>query len=380
MIYINSEIVSRVTQRLSKGVDNFFEPVSFDSGIYIYGAGDLGRLAIQYCEYHNINILGILDQSREGTLKGKFSSYKIYKPDQVNILSRQKHPIFVAVATAPFLPIAKILALHQWLKILPFYSITASEGEAHPLANGWVVGKIDESEIEGVRWICNNWSDTTSLNHYEAFLAWHVNYSELPVEHGSVNPNQRYTVDPLVTRLLENKNQMIDVGSHEGESVKRLLDAGILFNEYVLIEPDGSSRKKLRNNIQKYLSPIVKVYYKEEVISSQNGLIAFEEGLGYCSQIWPKSKNIKSTVTLDSLGLTPDFIKIHTEGSELDVLKGAAETIKKNKPSLAYSVYHNRDGVCKAIMWPMKKFDNYQWYFRLHSYQGTGAFVYGIPK
>jgi hypothetical protein len=76
----------------------------------------------------------------------------------------------------------------------------------------------------------------------------------------------------------------------------------------------------------------------------------------------------------------PDLIKIHTEGSELDILKGAAKTIKRYNPLLAYSVYHNRDGLCRAIIEPMKSFDNYLWYFRLHCYQGTGAFVYGVPK
>lgn len=385
MNYLNSKFASRIVEFLSKScednrTENFPESTFLDSGIYIYGAGDLGQLAIEYCEFNKIKILGVLDQTREGLIHGRLSSYKIYRPHEVSILSRQKHSIFVAVATAPYLPIVKILSSHQWLNIFPFYSMTALTKDAHPLTNGWLVGKIDEFELKEVRWICDNLNDIISLSHYEAFLAWHTNYSELSVEDGTINPNLRYTIEPLVSRLSKHKNQMIDVGSHEGESVKRLLDAGIRFNEYILIEPDGNSRKKLRNNVQTYLSSLSKVYYKDEVISSQNRLMAFEEGLGYCSQLWSKSKNIKSTITLDSLNLMPDFIKIHTEGSELDILKGASKTISNCKPSLAYSVYHNRDGVCKAIIEPMKNFENYRWYFRLHSYQGTGAFVYGIPN
>jgi FkbM family methyltransferase len=375
-----SETISNIIQRFSKGNEYFPEPIFLDSGIFIYGAGDLGQLAIKYCESSKIKILGVIDQAREGLMRGGVSDYQIYKPYEVNILDRQKHPVLIAVATAPFLPISNILASHQWSKILPFYSITSLAKDTHPLANGWLVGKIEEDELEEVKWVCNNWSDSTSLKHYEAFLAWHINCSELPVENGALNPNQRYAIEPLLSRLREKKNQMVDVGSHEGESVKRLLDAGILFSEYILIEPDSKSRKKLRNNIQTYLPPLTKVDYKEEVIGSQNGFMAFEEGLGYCSQLWSKSKNIKPIVTLDSLKIMPDLIKIHTEGSELDILKGAAKTIDNYKPALAYSVYHNRDGVCRAIIEPMRSFDNYRWYFRLHSYQGTGAFVYGIPK
>ncbi len=39
-------------------------------------------------------------------------------------------------------------------------------------------------------------------------------------------------------------------------------------------------------------------------------------------------------VTLDSLGLKPDFIKIDVEGHELSVLKGAADTINECSPIL----------------------------------------------
>jgi hypothetical protein len=312
MIESDSLTIAKIIQRLSKASEYVPEPASIDPGIFIYGAGDLGRLAIEYCESSNIKILGFIDQAREGVMRGKVSDYKIFKPNEVNILDRQTHPIFVAVVTAPFLSISETLAVHQWTKVFPFYSMTSLERDTHPLGNGWIVGNVGVDEIEEVKWVCNNWSDTTSLRHYEAFLAWHINYTELTLESELQNPHQRYAIEPLLSRLGERKNQMVDVGSHEGESVKRLLDAGILFAEYILIEPDSESRKRLRNNIESYLSPLTKVSYKDVALSSHNGSMAFEDGLGYCSQLWSKSNNIKPIATLDSLELMPDFIKIHT--------------------------------------------------------------------
>ena len=44
--------------------------------------------------------------------------------------------------------------------------------------------------------------------------------------------------------------------------------------------------------------------------------------------------------TLDSFNLRADFLKIDTEGYEANILKGAAETIKKYKPSIVMSAYH----------------------------------------
>ncbi len=50
--------------------------------------------------------------------------------------------------------------------------------------------------------------------------------------------------------------------------------------------------------------------------------------------------------TIDSLDIPMDFLKMDVEGSEANVLKGAAETIKKNKPIIAMSAYHrNTDKV-----------------------------------
>ena len=82
---------------------------------------------------------------------------------------------------------------------------------------------------------------------------------------------------------------------------------------------------------------------------------------------------------MDSLQIKPDLIKIHTEGTELDVLMGAKKTIINYKPFLVCSVYHRREGFYSDITTPIKNFKNYNWFFRLHGFQGTGAFIYGIP-
>lgn len=377
---LKSLIENRLIQRLLDGSSNHPGPIDLGNGVYIYGAGELGMLAVEYCEACGILILGILDQNKTGVIKGRYSEYRICHPDEIPAEVRFQLPLAVAVATVAFAPISKMLKSCGWKKVLPFYALTVEKRTGHPLSNGWAVGSISEEELEKVRWVCGNWDDDYSLLHYEAFLAWHVDGTELPLAEEGIDPNQRYAIAPLLAVLSNRHQQMVDVGSHKGESIKRLLDANILFSEYVLVEPDLESSRRLKCNIQNYLPADKRVTFLNYILGASNALMPFKEGLGYCSQLWSESTLVRPVVTLDSLECRPDFLKIHTEGSEMDVLLGGIDTISKNRPVLAFSIYHNRDGLCKVPFESMQLFEGYKWYFRLHSYQGTGAFIYGVPK
>lgn len=379
-INLQSSIIKRIIERLKAGSSYRHNIFDLSQGIYIYGAGELGALAIEYCEACGIKILGVLDQKKCGIVSGALSDYLVLKPEDISVDMRLKIPVAVAVATLPYMPILKILHSEGWLNVLPFYDMTADPQVGHPLSNGWLVGKCSEQDLEMVEAICDKWVDLTSLEQYEAFLAWHIDGTEVTLMGPGIEPNKRYAIPPLLTEFSKRCGQMVDVGSHKGESIKRLLDEGITFSEYILVEPDGASLNQLKKNVDSYLPGHKCIKFFDHVLGNENNLRAFQEGLGYCSQLWPESLSLKSVIRLDEMECSPDFLKIHTEGSELEVLLGAIGTIDRHKPIIAFSIYHNREGLCKTIYEVMKRINEYQWYFRLHSYQGTGAFVYGIPR
>ena len=76
---------------------------------------------------------------------------------------------------------------------------------------------------------------------------------------------------------------------------------------------------------------------------------------------------------LDELGLSPTFIKLHLEGAELAALKGARQTLLDHRPIVAATVYHNDDGIWKTAEWLMRTLPDYRFFFRNHSWCGTGA-------
>lgn len=363
-----------------KSSNHEYNEGALSCGIYIYGAGELGKLAVEYCEACGINVIAVLDNYKTGVIKSPLGmEYQIFSPDEIADSRRFTSIIAVAIATMPFTPISNFLMNIGWKNIVPFYSLTSEERMGHPLKNGWLIRDISPMEHFCVSHIMANWSDVTSEAHYNAFISWHSDHSELSLVDTPIKVNERYVINQLLDFFSCRNKQFIDVGSHDGGVVKRLNATGVNFSEYILIEPDLTSRKSLYVIAEQLHANGSSVKIFDYVISDCSRSEPFIDGLGYCSQIWSGAADVKNAVSIDELNLKPDFIKIHTEGSELKALMGAKTTIKTYHPALAFSVYHTRNGFCNDIYEAMKEFHGYRWYFRLHSYQGTGAFVYAIP-
>lgn len=351
-----------------------------DKGIYIYGAGELGHLALDYCEACGIPVLGYLDRSRTQTIKSRLGrDYLVVPPSSALAHQLQEHVVAVAIATQPYWPIHHQLQELGWKSVVPFYQLTAKPREGHPLRNGWYLGTVSDQERKMVEEICALWEDEDSWTHYEAFLAWHCDGTEIDLQHTPIFPTQRYALPELLNVLGSQASQFVDVGGHKAESVRRMRDSGVIFDEYVIFEPDPSSRAALHADLPELIPRGAKTIVHPQVLSDSKKSVRYQSNLGYCSQIWEKGFAHQEAATLDSFGLQPSFLKVHTEGSEALILKGGENTIRESRPVIAYSVYHRREGFYKDIHDVMSSAQGYKWYFRLHSFQGTGGFVYGVP-
>lgn len=355
--------------------------VDLNNGIYIYGAGSLGALAMDYCEACDIQIIGFLDRARTEPMISRLGrKYWVHHPDDTQNFFDKNIPVAIAIATSPYTPIAEQLHALNWKLVVPFYNLTSSAETGHPLRNGWRLGQVNEQEKEMVKFVCDRWADDTSWLHYEAFIAWHRDNTEIELSHAPINPSERYALPELREALSSRQKVFVDIGSYHGEAIARVNTAGIIFSEYHLFEPDPVSSEILQNRREKLVPGDAAFIVHADVLSKEIGHANFQSGLGYCSQIWKKGDELRQTSILDTFELKPDFLKIHTEGSEIQIIKGARETIKRSRPVIAYSVYHRREGFFSDIAEAMNIISGYQWFFRQHSYQGTGAFVYAIPN
>lgn len=350
-------------------------------GIYIYGAGDLGALALEYCEACGIQIKGFLDRTRtEPVVSRTGRKYQVYRSDCTDSVIDKNIPVAVAIATSPYAPIAEQLHALNWKSVVPFYNLTSVAQIGHPLKNGWRLGEVTDQEKKMVHFVCDHWDDERSWLHYQAFLAWHRDNTEIDLSLAPINPSERYLVPELRKALKNRQKVFVDVGSHHGESIDRMNSAELVFREYHLYEPDPASRSFVQRRKGELVPNNAVFVVHSDVLSERIGSSNFQSGLGYCSQLWNNGIESRQTNVLDAFNLNPDFLKVHTEGTEIKIIKGALETIKRSRPIIAYSVYHRREGFFSDIAEAMNLVSGYQWFFRLHSFQGTGAFVYAIPN
>jgi FkbM family methyltransferase len=140
---------------------------------------------------------------------------------------------------------------------------------------------------------------------------------------------------------------VVDGGAFKGETAFWFLSKGA--GKVYAFEGDDISFEVLSKNVR--LNRVEdKIIPVKALLSDKDGVSKIKmTGSGSSSTLATDGTEVES-ITLDSFVFKNniehiDFIKLDVEGAELDVLKGARETIKKFKPKLAISVYHKGDDI-----------------------------------
>lgn len=176
----------------------------------------------------------------------------------------------------------------------------------------------------------------------------------------------------------------VDCGAYDGDTIKQFLENVHDFKKIIAFEPDVQSFKKL-NLYEGSLSS----FQQARIELFERGVCNFDDVTGFtmegtvASTIDEEASPSIECVTLDHLleYCTPTFIKMDIEGSEIDALNGARETIKRCLPTLAICAYHKQ-----ADLWTIINLINeiapykYNLYIRRHMCEGWETCCYAIPK
>lgn len=143
---------------------------------------------------------------------------------------------------------------------------------------------------------------------------------------------------------LNNQETFIDIGAYRGDTVEKFVK--LTKGEYksiVAAEPDKKTFAKLTANC-KHLRNFKAV---NAAVTDFDGQVGFSSLAGRQSAIG--GENIIKSLSLPSLceNIEPSFIKIDSEGCELEILRGGKEIIKNHKPKMNIAAYHKSEDIFK---------------------------------
>lgn len=137
----------------------------------------------------------------------------------------------------------------------------------------------------------------------------------------------------------------IDGGAFNGNTILDFISwTNKKYNKIYAFEPLNEMYKYIEERIEKEHLPGVELF--------QNGLWNKRSSLSFSekqagSYIAETGTTVISGITLDEIvgEEKVTFIKLDVEGSELNALKGARNTIRNNKPRLAICIYHKPEDI-----------------------------------
>lgn len=136
------------------------------------------------------------------------------------------------------------------------------------------------------------------------------------------------------------------------------------YKEIIAFEPDKLCIERCNKNFNKY--DINNVELVNKATYSEEKTLTFSAAGMANSKIDRNGTIHIDATSIDAQlkGRRATFIKMDVEGSELDTLKGAKETIQKYKPKLAICVYHKPEDIVEIPLYLMKLDMGYKFYLR----------------
>lgn len=349
---------------------DFLQPDPFrqvsSKGFALYGAGSMGKMAMDFLEYTHMLPVYIVDQKITGSIKG----VNIIRPEEISEEDKISLTFVVCIATLSLNYLCEQLRQLGCVDVRHFYDLSEHLFPTM-MSNGWIAADVPKSDLVSVLRCLEH--DNYSLAHYLQFLWWRLKRKEKIYANYPVLSNKKFFSAPCMPALNGNE-KFLDGGAHQGQTILSFLEkTDFKYDTIWAFEPDTDNLKILREKADNNIKICGKALW------NKCDTIFFQDHFSYASKLSYNGKLKVNAVSIDSLKINPTVIKLHVEGSEYEVLLGAYETIKRSRPILMVLADHTQDGIYNIPNY-LAKFESYCIYFYLHDFCGNSAVYYAIPN
>lgn len=326
-------MTSKLFERISE-TNELYRRISCEAsaGIYLYGAGFVGRWSVSYLESIGIPVLGFVDSvsSKWGTvILGK----PVYSPTDPLIVSART----LLITSRHAVPAIKKALAHLSASIMSIDAFVVHQQ-----------GKLNTERVEHLLS-----GDRASLDTFHAVLLSMLEGTTQPLRHHADN---RPFFDQFGF-FNRDGEIFVDAGAYVGDSLERFIWAvnGVFRHAYAF-EPGKTQFEAMERRVSRLVAEWA---LKPESVSLINKGISSESRTVQISSASHliqtridemssrfEEKNKEKTeiqvVSLDQYFQDEKFtlLKVDVEGSEASLLQGAVKSIERCRPRIALSVYH----------------------------------------
>lgn len=236
--------------------------------------------------------------------------------------------------------------------------------------------------------LCGLWHDyRDSVTSEEFKRAMERNLPEIekgkPAAHFSVDQGNMF-FDPAVVSLQDDE-VFCDCGALEmATSLEFAFHTQDHFRKIYAFEPDPVCAQMCHDNLLMFSQAVRdRIFLYDVGLDEANGTRSFARStIPGNSRVSEKGKERIHVRKLDDLEECQDitFLKIHTEGTELSVIKGAANLIQKNRPTIAVSLYHNLEELVNVPILLHGLVPEYRFFMRHYSLGTSESVLYAVKE
>lgn len=301
------------------------------SGVFLYGAGFIGRWSVGYLEQLNVPVLGFIDSdpSKWGAM---ICGKRIHSPLDPNVIKTKA--VFITSRHA-------VSHIKQALSHLASEIMSIDAFVVHQ------VGKELIAKAENVfKW------EKRSLETFYSVLCAMLDGNTKPLE--SVADNRRFF--DRFGFFNRDKEIFVDAGAYVGDSLEQFIWSvnGVFQNIYAF-EPGGLQFIALKQRVKRLISEWAlkpdRIDLENKSLNCTNSIckilctdVLIQTQIDSYNDTKDTNKNLPSiqSVSLDNYFKTKafSFLKVDVEGSEHALIEGAKNSIRKHRPRIALSVYH----------------------------------------
>jgi len=232
---------------------------------------------------------------------------------------------------------------------------------------------------EEIRAVFEMWEDEASREEYLAQLTFRLRM-DFSALHTAATGHEYFPGDLF---RLSKTEVLADCGAFDGDTIQTFIEESRgEFASVLAFEPDPLNWPKLQQRVAGFAAPLRrKIACFPYAIGGRAGTVMFNATGTQLSTMGAGGATVEC-VRLDDVLRTenPTLIKFDIEGAELEALAGAREIVRRCRPILAVSAYHQQSHLWDIPLALREMAESYRYYLRPYAAEGFDLMCYAIPE